>query len=83
VWDFKDSAMSRENIWLDGGAIAAQLTAPSHVVSSVGWLGAVAVFLTLGVVGLTSRVAEVVRAVCLAMEPAGWSLLVPWRSRRC
>jgi hypothetical protein len=29
VWDFKDGAMSRENIWLDGGAIAAQLTAPS------------------------------------------------------
>jgi len=28
VWDFKDGAMSRENIWLDGGAIAAQLTAP-------------------------------------------------------
>lgn len=27
VWEFKDDAMSRENIWLDGGAIAAQLTA--------------------------------------------------------
>ena len=48
-----------------------------HVVASVGWLGAVAVFLTLGVVGLTGRNAEVVRAVYLAMESAGWSLLVP------
>jgi hypothetical protein len=28
LWEFKDDAMSRENIWLDGGAIAAQLTAP-------------------------------------------------------
>jgi ketosteroid isomerase-like protein len=28
VWEFKDGAMSRENVWLDGGAIAAQLTAP-------------------------------------------------------
>ena len=28
VWDFKDDAISREQIWLDGGAIAAQLTTP-------------------------------------------------------
>lgn len=25
VWEFKDDGISRENIWLDGGAIAAQL----------------------------------------------------------
>lgn len=28
VWDFKDNAISREQVWLDGSAIAAQLTAP-------------------------------------------------------
>jgi hypothetical protein len=49
----------------------------AHVVSSVGWIGAVAVFLALGVAGLTSQDAQVVRAVYLAMEPAGWSVLVP------
>ncbi len=49
----------------------------THVVSSVGWLGAVAVFLALGVVGLTSEDAQVVRAVYLAMESAGWSILIP------
>ncbi len=49
----------------------------AHVVSSVGWLGAVAVFLALGVVGLTSQDAQVVRAVYLAMESAGWSILIP------
>ena len=26
VWEFRDGLMSRENIWLDGGSIAAQLT---------------------------------------------------------
>jgi predicted ester cyclase len=26
VWDFRDGKISRENVWLDGGAIAAQLT---------------------------------------------------------
>lgn len=48
-----------------------------HIVSSVGWLGAVAVFLALGIAGLTSQDAQVVSAVYLAMEPAGWSVLVP------
>lgn len=28
VWEFKDGRMSRENVWLDGGAIVQQLTAP-------------------------------------------------------
>lgn len=27
VWEFKDDAMSSENVWLDGGSIAAQLKA--------------------------------------------------------
>ena len=27
VWEFRDGLMSRENVWLDGGAIVAQLTA--------------------------------------------------------
>ena len=49
----------------------------AHIVSSVGWLGAVAMFLALGVVGLTSQDAQVVRAVYLSMESAGWSVLVP------
>jgi len=49
-----------------------------HVVSSVGWLGAVVVFLALGFAGLTSQDAQVVTAVYLAMEPAGWIVLVPF-----
>ena len=49
----------------------------AHVVSSVGWLGAVAVFLALGVVAVSTQDAQLVRAVYLAMEPAGWFVLVP------
>ncbi len=26
IWEFKDGRMSRENVWLDGGSIVAQLT---------------------------------------------------------
>jgi hypothetical protein len=54
-----------------------KLALTAHVVSSVGWLGAALVFLVLGIVGLTSGDPAVVRAVYLAMEAAGWPLLVP------
>jgi hypothetical protein len=30
VWDFQNDAISREQVWLDGGSIAAQLTAPQQ-----------------------------------------------------
>ena len=49
----------------------------AHVVASAGWLGAVATFLALAVVGLTSENAETVRGVYLVMEPAAWLTLVP------
>ena len=49
----------------------------AHVVSSVGWLGAVAAFLGLAVVGLTSRDPATVRGAYLVMEPAARFVLVP------
>ena len=49
----------------------------AHVTSSVGWLGAIVVFLALAVVGLTSQDAQTVRGAYLVMEPAAWSVLVP------
>ncbi|QIN84517.1 DUF2269 domain-containing protein [Rubrobacter tropicus] len=49
----------------------------AHVASSVGWLGAVVVFLALAVVGLTGRDAQTVRGAYLVMEPAAWFVLVP------
>ena len=54
-----------------------KLALTAHVVSSVGWLGAVAAFLALAVVGLTSRDAATVRGAYLVMEPAAWFVLVP------
>lgn len=49
----------------------------AHITFSVGWLGAVAGFLALAVVGLTSRDAQTVRAVFLVMEPIGLFVLIP------
>lgn len=48
-----------------------------HVTASVGWLGAVFAFLALAIAGLTSQDAQVVRAAYLAMELAGWFVIVP------
>jgi hypothetical protein len=49
----------------------------AHVISSVGWLGAVVVFVGLTVTGLTSQDAQVVRAVYLTAEPITWVAIVP------
>lgn len=49
----------------------------AHVTSSVGWLGAVAAFLVLSVVGLTSQDAQMVRAAYIAMEMIAWFVIVP------
>ena len=48
-----------------------------HVTTSVGWLGAVAAFLVLAVVGLRSADAQMVRASYLAMERLGSWVIVP------
>ena len=48
-----------------------------HVASSVGWLGAVAVFLALAIVGLRSTDPMMVRAAYLAMDVTAWNVIVP------
>src|SRR5687768_16127121 len=50
----------------------------AHVTASVGWMGAIAAFLALGVIGVTTENAQMVRGVYLVMEPAAWWVLVPF-----
>ena len=54
-----------------------RLVLVTHVVTSVGWLGAVAVFLALAVLGLTSADPSTVRGAYLVMRPTGTFVLVP------
>jgi uncharacterized membrane protein len=54
-----------------------KLVLTAHVGASVGWLGAVAAFLGLAIVGLASPDADTVRGAYLVMEPAAWYVLVP------
>jgi hypothetical protein len=48
-----------------------------HIVSSVGWLGAVAAFLALATAGLTSTDAALVRGAYVSMDVITWYLIVP------
>jgi hypothetical protein len=50
----------------------------THVTTSVGWLGSVAVFLALAIAGLASRDAEVVRAAYVSMHLTTWFVIVPF-----
>lgn len=50
----------------------------AHVVSSVGWLGAVAAFLALSIAGVTSADAQIVRSAYISMELTGWLVIVPF-----
>lgn len=54
-----------------------KLTLTVHVTCSVGWVGAVAASLALGIAGLTSPDEQAVRAAYLMLEISGWAVLVP------
>lgn len=49
----------------------------AHITFSVGWIGAVVVYLALGVSAVTSQDAQTVRAAWIAMELTGWYVIVP------
>lgn len=50
----------------------------SHITVSVGWLGAVAVFLILAITGITSKNQQISNAVYLAMEISAWFVILPF-----
>lgn len=54
-----------------------KLALTAHVTSSVGWFGAVATFLALAVVGLTSDDSQMAGSAYMAMEVTGWYVIVP------
>lgn len=54
-----------------------KLALTAHITSSVGWIGAVACFLALAVVGLAGRDAGTVQAAYVAMNMATWFVIVP------
>jgi hypothetical protein len=49
----------------------------AHIVFSVGWIGAVAAFLAMNIVALTSARSEIARSMYIAMNVAGLYVIVP------
>ncbi len=54
-----------------------KLVLTAHITSTLGWLGAVVVFLAMAIVGMAGQDAQTVRGVYLVMEPTSWLVLVP------
>lgn len=54
-----------------------KLVFTTHVTSSLGWTGAVVVFLVLALIGMTSPHEATVRGAYLVMAPTAWLVLVP------
>lgn len=48
-----------------------------HVTVSVGWFGAVAVFLALSIAGITGKDAQVARSLYVAMRLITWFVIIP------
>ena len=49
----------------------------AHIVCSVGWLGAAAAYMALGVAAEVSMQPQIVRAAWIGMELTGWFVIVP------
>ena len=49
----------------------------AHIICSVGWLGAAAAYLALGVAAQVSPQPQIVRAAWIGMELSGWFVIVP------
>jgi hypothetical protein len=59
------------------GAGLRKLALTVHVMSSVGWMGAVACFLALAIAGLTGQQDQSVRGAYIAMKVTTWAVIVP------
>ena len=55
-----------------------KLVLTAHVLSSVGWVGALAVFLAHSVVGIVSQDIQLVRTACVAMALTAWFVILPF-----
>lgn len=54
-----------------------KLALSAHLTFSIGWIGAVLAYLTLGIAAVTSNDVQTVRAAWTAMELTGWNVIVP------
>jgi hypothetical protein len=56
---------------------ARKVALTGHIISSVGWMGAVGCFLALAIVGIATGNAAYMRAAYLSMKVTGWWVVMP------
>ncbi len=49
----------------------------AHLISSLGWIGAVGAYIALGISAVTSEDVQTARSAWIAMELTGWYVIVP------
>lgn len=54
-----------------------KLVLTTHIVSTVGWLGATAAFLALAIAAVTSRDDRLISSAYIAMNLVGWRIIIP------
>jgi len=55
-----------------------KLNLTAHLISSIGWVGALAVFLAHSVVSVASHDVQIVRSACIAMGITAWFVILPF-----
>jgi hypothetical protein len=55
-----------------------KLALTAHIVSSVGWLGAVVAYLALAIIGLRAHDTSLAQGTYAALESLGWLVIVPF-----
>jgi hypothetical protein len=55
-----------------------KLALTAHVISSLGWVGALAVFLAHSIVAIASQDIQLVRTACMAMALTAWYVILPF-----
>lgn len=60
------------------GSRLSKFVLTTHLIFSLGWLGAIVVFLTLATTGVINANTQLARSAYLAMEVSGWFVIVPF-----
>lgn len=63
---------------MDVSVTVRRLGLATHLVTSIGWFGAVAAFLALAIAGVSSANAELVRSAYVSMHLLTWFVIVPF-----
>lgn len=75
ILDRRDKTTGRKSLMM--GPFLRKLLLTTHIVVSIGWIGAVAAFLVLAILGLNSKDDQMVRATYLTMAPIARFVIVP------